>query len=71
MARKGDKDDRAEEVPESRYDDELLSANWNPVIGLLEWSCARTFADVSRSATQDVSEEDAEAFLGRFYSLGN
>ena len=53
---------------ESRYGEELLSANWNPVLALLDWSARRT----ARQAARDrlVREEDAEAFLGRFYRLG-
>ena len=70
MARDGDTSGADGEVPASRYDDELLSANWNPVLALLEWSCTRTLSDASRSTPQ-VREEDAEAFLGRFYSLGS
>jgi hypothetical protein len=71
MARNGYKDGTPEEPAASRYDDELLSANWNPVLGLLEWSCARTAADAGHSASQQVREEDVETFLGRIYSLGN
>jgi hypothetical protein len=71
MVRDGDCDDGGEgEGPVSRYDDELLSANWNPVLALLEWSCTRTLAEASRGAPQ-VGEDDAEAFLGRFYTLGS
>lgn len=73
MAKHGDGDDGdggEGEGPVSRYDDELLSANWNPVLALLEWSCTRTHAEASRSAAQ-VGEDDAEAFLGRFYTLGS
>ena len=70
MARHWDQDGAQGENQASRYDDELLSANWNPVLALLEWSCAKTFSDVSRSTPQ-VREEDADAFLGRFYSLGS
>jgi hypothetical protein len=58
--------DEADE-DESRYGNELLSANWNPVLALLEWSCARTSEETSRDR---VREEDADAFLGRFYNLG-
>jgi hypothetical protein len=50
---------------ESRYGDELLRANWNPVIELLQWSCERT---VEMSAPADVSDEEAAAFLGRIYT---
>jgi hypothetical protein len=52
---------------ENGYGEELLSANWNPVIALLEWSCAHTTEACARDR---VAEEDAEGFLGRFYSLG-
>jgi hypothetical protein len=60
-----------QDLPEGRYDDELLSANWNPVIDLLGWSCAHTASDASRKDSCEVREEDAEAFLGRIYSAGN
>ena len=70
MARNWDNDSAQGKAPASRYDDELLSANWNPVLSLLEWSCARTSADASRSAPP-VREEDADAFLGRIYTLGS
>jgi hypothetical protein len=53
-----------------RYDDELLCANWNPVIALLEWSCARTSADAARDTAPSVREEDANDFLGRVYTSG-
>ena len=53
-----------------RYDEELLSANWNPVIPLLEWSCARTAADVAENDEAKVSEDDAESFLRRIYKAG-
>jgi hypothetical protein len=51
---------------ESRYGDELLRANWNPVVELLQWSCDRT-VEVTRAAA-DVSDEEAAAFLGRIYT---
>ena len=57
------------EAPE-RYGEELLSANWNPVIDLLAWSCARTSDEANRSAAETLREEDADAFLGRIYTLG-
>ena len=55
---------------ESRYDDELLSANWNPVIDLLAWSCGKTLEDVSRSPDADMTDSDIDAFLRRIYLLG-
>jgi hypothetical protein len=54
-------------VDESRYGDELLRANWNPVIELLQWSCERT-VEMTRRAAADVSDEEAAAFLGRIYT---
>jgi hypothetical protein len=54
---------------ETRYGDELLSANWNPVIGLLRWSCMRTL-EVARAEEQRLTEEEAAGFLGRIYSAG-
>ena len=70
MARKGKDDKGPADVPAPRYDDALLSANWNPVIELLEWSCAKTLADTNRAERQ-LREEDVEAFLGRVYKSGS
>ena len=55
---------------ESRYGDELLRANWNPVIDLLQWSCDRTTAIARSPERRDVSDEEAAAFLGRIYNSG-
>ena len=63
-------DDTVEGGHESRYGEELLSANWNPVIDLLAASCARTASEAARTATERLREEDAAAFLGRIYTLG-
>lgn len=64
------KDDKgAGDVPAARYDEELLSANWNPVVALLEWSCAKTLVE-TRKASQELREEEADAFLGRIYTSG-
>ena len=52
------------------YGEELLCANWNPVIALLDWSCARTAQRAARREPNKLREEDAEAFLGRIYSAG-
>jgi hypothetical protein len=51
---------------EDQYGEELLSANWNPVIELLGRSCNRT----RQLAERALREEDAEAFLGRIYTFG-
>jgi hypothetical protein len=55
--------------PAERYDDELLSANWNPVIELLDWSCARTLGQTAREP--ELREEDVDAFLGRIRTSGS
>jgi hypothetical protein len=70
MAKDG-KDSETGEPRAEPYDEELLSANWNPVLALLEWSCARTAADAGRSDRPDIREEDADDFLGRIYSSGS
>ena len=64
------KDKEPTEATPSRYDDELLSANWNPVIALLDWSCNRTAAQTSRPEQSAIREEDADDFLGRIYTSG-
>lgn len=53
-----------------RYGDELLCANWNPVVELLEAS-GRKGAVATRAATPEWREEDVDAFLGRVYKAGN
>lgn len=55
---------------DSRYDDALLCANWNPALELLVWARARTADNASRSASQRPVEEDPAAFLHRVYLLG-
>jgi len=56
---------------ESRYDEELLTANWNPVVDLLGASVDRTRAETSRDPSHDMAQEDPDAFLNRFYKLGS
>jgi hypothetical protein len=58
--------DEEKKARENRYGEELLSANWNPVIELLERSCNRT----RQLAERALREEDADAFLGRVYTFG-
>ena len=60
--------DTGEGGDESRYGEELLRANWNPVIELLQWSADRT-ADLTRPS-RHVSDEEAAAFLHRVYHCG-
>ena len=71
MTRDGNKKSDPKRSEESRYGDELLSANWNPIIDLLQWSCARTLSEVVRREEQHLREEDVDAFLGRIYTLGS
>ena len=70
MAKDGKDTGAAEAARAERYGDELLCANWNPVVALLEQSCARTAADSARDTTSSVREEDANDFLGRIYTSG-
>ena len=70
MARHSD-NEGPEAAPHSRYDDELLSANWNPVIDLLGASCAKTREETSRSPSYDAAPEDPDTFLKRIYKLGS
>lgn len=60
--------DRANENAGS-YGEELLCANWNPVVELLEAS--RTRGTESRAARSEWREEDVDAFLGRVYKAGS
>ena len=61
---------RRDDTGPSRYGEELLAANWNPVIDLLAASCARTHSQVARgAASEGLREEDAAAFLGRIYNI--
>ena len=65
------KDKEPTDAPATRYDDELLSAGWNPVIALLEWSCAKTLEHAAREPEPEVREDDVDAFLGRIRTSGN
>lgn len=64
-------DGRFKDGVDSHYDEELLRANWNPVIDLLQWSINRTSEQTRPTPPKDVSEEEAAAFLGRIYTLGS
>lgn len=52
-----------------RYADELLSANWNPVIDLLARTCSLTPERVTQPSP-DERAADTEGFLNRVYTLG-
>lgn len=68
---KRDSKNKTEESGASRYDDELLRANWNPVIDLLQSSSSPTKEPARPATPKQVSDEEAAAFLGRIYKLGN
>jgi hypothetical protein len=55
---------------QSRYGDELLRANWNPVIDLLQWSADRTRSMTHADTPAARSDEEAAAFLRRIYTSG-
>jgi hypothetical protein len=63
-----DKDSVVENA--GRYGEELLSANWNPVVDLLEASGARGAIE-RRAPRPEWREEDVDDFLGRVYKAGN
>ena len=63
--------DDSEDLAASRYDDELLSANWNPVVGLLERSSTYTAPEAARDEPSALREDEIDEFLGRVYRLGN
>lgn len=71
MAKRRKDQDEPPEGLESRYDDALLSANWNPVIDLLGASGAKTKDEASREPGRNAAQEDPDAFLKRIYNLGN
>lgn len=53
----------------SRYDEELLCANWNPALRVLAMSCYQTAEELSPRLPEDFSKFDADAFLDRVYAL--
>ncbi|MGZ8156597.1 MAG: hypothetical protein ACXWUH_15905 [Burkholderiales bacterium] len=68
MTKKDTTNDDAE-ADASRYDDALLSANWNPAIDLL--ACSSSPADeVNAGSTKAMSDAEVDALLGRIYMLG-
>ena len=69
MAKRRNDDDEPAGL-ESRYDEALLSANWNPVIDLLGHE-RNTREEPLRDSSRGPAPEDPEAFLKRFYKLGN
>lgn len=52
-----------------RYDEEILSVNWNPAVSGLTASAGRPGDEPSHALPEDYSSIDAEAFLTRVYAL--
>ena len=64
-----DKDSTDGEGSANRYDDELLSANWNPALDLIDFSPERRPA-AAGAQSAEPREEDIDAFLARIYTHG-
>lgn len=58
------------DAQEGRYGDELLSANWNPVIELLQ-NPATSTPEPARNPERSLRDEDVDDFLGRIYTFGS
>lgn len=58
-----------ESVSVHRYDDEILSVNWNPVIELIAKACYPNTQESSECLQEDWSKLDVDTFLDRFYTL--
>jgi len=56
-------------VPAHRYDDEILSVNWNPVIELIATAWHPSKQESSARSQEDWSKLDVDNFLDRFYAL--
>ena len=71
MAKRVNDHDEPAQKRDSRYDEELLSANWNPVVDLLGASSTQTKPGSGDESARNAAQEDPEAFLRRIYNLGN
>lgn len=61
---------RASRAPgPDRYGDELLYANWNPVVGVIAALQAPVARDLGVALPEDWSQVDVDAFLSRIYAL--
>jgi hypothetical protein len=69
MTSSGESEKEAGACSMSAYGEELLSANWNPIIEVLAWSCGKAVERISTGPTP-MSERDADGFLGRIYTFG-
>ena len=64
-------DETKPEAEEARYGEELLAANWNPVVELLARSCGITREQATREARENMSDSEVDGFLNRVYTAGN
>jgi len=56
--------------PTRRYDEEILSVNWNPAIALIAMSSYQTEQGLRPRLPEDLTTIDVDAFLDRVYALG-
>jgi hypothetical protein len=55
--------------PTHRYDEEILSVNWNPAVALIAMSCYQTEQGLRPQLREDLTTIDVDAFLDRVYAL--
>ncbi|HET7158307.1 MAG TPA: hypothetical protein VFI62_04890 [Burkholderiales bacterium] len=67
---KRDSKNKTEDSGANRYGDELLRANWNPMIDLLQSSSGLTQEPSRPAPAEQVSDEEAAALMNRIYKLG-
>lgn len=61
---------RASRTPApDRYGEELLYANWNPVVGVMAALQAPVAQELGVALPDDWSQVDVDAFLSRIYAL--
>lgn len=55
-------------APTCRYDEEILSVNWNPAIALIAMSC-QIGQGLRARLPEDLTTIDVDGFLHRVYAL--
>jgi len=55
-------------IGQSRYDEELLCANWNPALSLIALSCDPTAHEPSPTLPEDTAMVEQD-FMDRVYAL--
>ena len=55
-------------VRRSRYDEELLCANWNPAVSMIALSCDPTLREPSPTLPEDTAMVE-QGFMDRVYAL--